>query len=77
MITAEGLRFVGVGLVIGLAFAAVLARLARFVLFEVSAVEPGLYVAAATVFGLTALLACYIPARRAARIDPLTALRAD
>ena len=64
-----------VAVVVGIAGALVLSRLMRTMLFEVTAVDPASYVATALMLLSVAALACYIPARRAMRLDPLTALR--
>jgi putative ABC transport system permease protein len=66
---------VTIGLIIGLAGALVLTRLMNTLLFEVSPTDPITFVAVALCVIVAALLACYIPARRAAKVDPLTALR--
>jgi putative ABC transport system permease protein len=71
------LKFVGVGLVIGLALALATTRLMRIVLFGVSPTDPMTFGAACVLFGGVALLACYVPARRVTRIDPLKALRTE
>ena len=63
------------GLGIGIAGALALTRLLSSTLFGVSPTEPLTYLAASAVLSVVALLASYVPARRASRVDPLTALR--
>jgi ABC-type antimicrobial peptide transport system permease subunit len=66
-----------VGIAIGAAAAAALAQLMRKMLFEVQPLDPAAFAAAALVLAAFAALASYIPARKAAQIDPLGALRRD
>jgi predicted permease len=73
----QGLAPVAAGLAAGLAGALAAARVLRALLFEVSATDPATYAAVAALLGAVAALAAYLPARRAARVDPLVALRAD
>jgi len=68
---------VGVGVAIGLGGAAALTRLMRTLLFGVSALDPATYVAVCVLLVGAALAAAYLPARRAARVDPINALRAE
>ncbi|MCC6989784.1 MAG: ABC transporter permease, partial [Acidobacteria bacterium] len=68
---------VGIGLVAGLAGGAALSRLAESLLFEVSALDPAAFVFGAAMMGLVAVAAALVPARRATRVDPSTALRSD
>jgi len=75
LILRSGMSLVALGLVIGLAGGLVLTRLLSSLLFEVSPSDPITFVAVSLCAILAALLACYIPARRATRIDPLIALR--
>jgi putative ABC transport system permease protein len=63
------------GLAIGLAGSAVLARLITGLLYGVSALDPPTFVFVSLMCSALGLLASYIPARRATRVDPLTALR--
>jgi putative ABC transport system permease protein len=77
MVVAGGLRVAGAGLVAGIAGGVAASRLMNAVLFEVSAADPAVFVAAAATLAATATLACWLPARRAARVDPATVLRAD
>jgi putative ABC transport system permease protein len=75
MVMRSGLRLVVVGLVVGLAAAAGAARLIQTLLFQVQPLDPVIYGAVAVLFGVVASLACLVPSLRAARIDPLVALR--
>lgn len=77
MILREGLILVGVGLGIGLAGSLALARSIRTFLFEVGPGDPITLSGVSLLLVGIALLACYIPARRATRIDPMLALRCD
>jgi predicted permease len=75
LILRSGMLLVALGLTIGLAGAFVLTRLMASLLFEVSPTDPLTFVAVAVCVLLASLLACYIPARRATKVDPLIALR--
>jgi putative ABC transport system permease protein len=77
MVIRRGMALVSVGMGVGLAVALALTRLLHTLLFEVSAVDPLTYLGVAAALGVVALIACYAPARRAARIDPVTALRCE
>jgi putative ABC transport system permease protein len=74
-VAGQGMALAAVGLALGLAGALTLSRLLGSLLFGVSAGDPLTYAGAIAVFGIVALLACYFPAQRAARMDPLQALR--
>jgi ABC-type antimicrobial peptide transport system permease subunit len=77
MTMQQGATLAGAGLVIGLAAALALTRLLQSLLFETSPHDPGVYaVVAAGLLGV-AVLACWLPARRAAKVDPVIALRAE
>ncbi len=75
LILGQGARIAFLGVAIGLAAAAALARLLSSLLFSVSATDPLTFAAVAVLLVAVALLACYIPARRALRVDPIIALR--
>jgi putative ABC transport system permease protein len=75
MVLREGMLLTCAGVVLGLLGALGLSRLISGLLFGVGATDPITYAAAALVLGTTALLACWLPARRAARVDPMVALR--
>ena len=77
MVVRQGGRVVLIGLAIGLVGALVLTRVMEAILFNVSPTDPATY-AGVTVFLLAiGILATYLPARRAAGVDPAEALRAD
>ena len=73
----EGLRLVLAGLMAGSAGAWALTRVMRKLLYGVEAGDPATFAAAAIALVAVGLLACYVPARRAAAIDPMVALRYD
>ena len=75
MIMRSGMLLVTIGLVIGLLGALALTRLMTTLLFEVSPTDPITFGVVALCLIVAALLACYIPARRATKVDPLVALR--
>lgn len=73
----EGLLLAGVGVGIGLALSAAAGRVFRSFLFGVTPTDTATYMAVTGLLAAVSLLACYIPARRAARVDPMRALRAE
>ena len=75
MVIKQGMSLVAVGSLVGLAGAYGLARVIASLLFGVTATDPLIYLLTPLGLLLIALLACYIPARRATRVDPLVALR--
>src|SRR4029077_344472 len=77
MILRQGLVLTLVGVALGFLGAIWLTRLLQQLLFEVAPTDPLTYVGVAVVLGLAALLACYVPARRASRVDPIIALRVE
>ncbi|HEX9727208.1 MAG TPA: ABC transporter permease [Gemmatimonadales bacterium] len=77
MIMRQGLWQLGIGLAVGLGIAALLSRGLRIVLFQVEPWDPIMFISVAVTLLAVGLLASFIPARRAARIDPVVALRYD
>jgi predicted permease len=77
LIVRQGLTLASIGVAIGLAAAFVLTRLLASLLYEVSATDPLTFVLVSSTLVFAALLACYVPARRAATMDPLIALRCE
>ncbi|HEY0321331.1 MAG TPA: ABC transporter permease [Pyrinomonadaceae bacterium] len=75
MVVGQGMSLVIVGVGLGLAAAFALTRLMQSLLFEVSASDPVTFIFVALLLASVAFIACYIPARRATRVDPMTALR--
>ena len=75
LVVTQGLAMAIVGIAVGLGAALVLARMLNTLLFGVSARDPLTFLGVAMLLLLASLIACYVPARRAARADPLVALR--
>jgi putative ABC transport system permease protein len=75
LILRSAMQSVGVGAIVGIVAALASARLLQSFLFEVAPLDPLAFAAAAVLLMLVALLAAYVPARRATRVDPLRALR--
>lgn len=73
----EGMRIVIIGLACGLLGAAIVTRIFRSMLFQVQPADPLTFLSVSALLASIALLACYLPARRATRVDPLTALRQE
>jgi predicted permease len=77
LIMRQGLWKTSVGLLLGLVGALLLSRYLKSLLFEVSPTDPLAYVAISLLLFAVAALACWLPARRAAKVDPMAALRAE
>jgi putative ABC transport system permease protein len=77
LILGQGMMPVLIGLAAGIAAALALGRLLRTQLYQISPHNPTLLLTTAAVLALVALLACFVPARRAAHVDPIQALRAE
>src|SRR5262249_53819365 len=76
-IMGEGLRLAGCGIALGVVGAFALTRLLKIVLFNLSATDPLTFVAVSAMLALVAALACWLPARRAAKVNPIVALRSE
>jgi putative ABC transport system permease protein len=77
LVLRQGLSMTVMGVAIGLIAALPLAQLLRSLLFDVSPADPTVFVAIVLLLLVTALIAAWIPARRAARLDPASTLRTD
>ena len=75
LIFGEGFRLIASGVITGVALAVVLSRVLRSFLFEVQPSDPATLIVAGVLFVGVAMLACWVPVRRAERVDPLEALR--
>jgi predicted permease len=77
VVLGRGLSLMAIGLLVGIALSMLLTRLVRGLLFGVSPVDPLTFGSVAVVLTIAALVASYVPARRATRVDPLVALREE
>jgi predicted permease len=77
LVFRQGIIQLAIGMTLGLALAAGVSRLVAGALFQVQPRDPVTFGAVVAVLSFAGLLACYVPARRAARVDPLNAMRAD
>ncbi|HET7512551.1 MAG TPA: ABC transporter permease [Chthoniobacterales bacterium] len=77
LIVGHGLRLLGLGLAIGAAGALVSSRVLRSVLFEINPLDPTIYLGVSLLLGLAALLAAWLPARRASQVDPVVLLHTE
>lgn len=77
LVLGQGMALAATGVAIGLAGALLLTRILRGLLFEVAPTDPLTYAGVAIVLALAAIVACYVPARRASRVDPMVALRCE
>ena len=75
LIVGHGVKLLTIGLVVGFVAAFFVTRLMSSLLFGVTANDPLTYIGIFVSLSFSALLACYLPARRASRVDPLVALR--
>jgi ABC-type antimicrobial peptide transport system permease subunit len=77
LVVGGGMKLALVGVAIGILGALALARFVETMLYAVTPFDPASYAATAAVLLAVAALACYVPARRAMRVDPIVALRAE
>jgi putative ABC transport system permease protein len=77
LVVGDGMRLVVAGVLLGVLGGFALTRLLASLLFGVAASDPATFLAVAGILVVVALLACYVPARRAATVDPITALRSE
>jgi putative ABC transport system permease protein len=77
MMLRQGMRLLAIGLLVGFAGAVAFSRVIRSLLFNVSTSDPAIYFVVSLLLGCAALVACWIPARRASRVDPMVTLRAE
>jgi putative ABC transport system permease protein len=77
LVMRGGLALTAVGVAVGLALSWAIARLLSGMLYEVSALDPIVFAVAPLMLAASALLASYVPARRATRLLPVTALRTE
>jgi predicted permease len=77
LVLSNGMKLSSIGIVVGLAAAFALSRLLETLLFEVKTYDPLVFIASVSLLTMVAALSIYLPARRAARLDPIAALRGE
>ena len=77
LVMRKGMTLASAGVAVGLFGAFAMTRLMSSLLYEVSAADPVTFAAVAALLSAVAMLACYVPARRAMRVDPIVALRRE
>ena len=77
LVVGQGLKLAGAGIVLGLLIALPLTKVMQTLLVGVEPTDPATFVSISAIFALVAMLACYVPARRATNVDPVTALREE
>ena len=77
MMLRRGMRLLAIGLFVGFVGAVALSRVIRSLLFNVNASDPVIYLTVSLLLCGAAVVACWIPARRASRVDPMVTLRAE
>jgi putative ABC transport system permease protein len=77
LVLGRGLMVTGLGVLAGVGCALALTRLIGMLLYDVKPTDPVTFVAVAAILTVVALVACYVPARRATRVDAVTALRSE
>jgi putative ABC transport system permease protein len=77
MVLSGGMKLSGIGIAVGLVAAFFLSRLVETLLFEVKTHDPLVFIASVCLLGIVAAISIYLPARRAARLDPIVALRSE
>ena len=77
LVLRKGVVLTAVGVALGLVGAAAGSRLLQGMLFGITPLDPKTFVAVSVMFGLVAMFASYVPARRATKVDPMVALRSE
>jgi ABC-type antimicrobial peptide transport system permease subunit len=77
LVISEGVKLAASGAMIGLVAALLATRVLRTMLYDLAPTDPATYATVVVILGATAIAAAWLPARRAARLDPVEALRAD
>ena len=77
MVISEGMVLAAIGIVVGVGGALALGRFMQSMLFEIKPTDPATFVGVALALTLVALAACFIPARRATRVDPVSTMRCE
>ena len=77
MILGRGVRVIALATIVGVAGSLAAAPLIRRQLYGITAQDPVTFIGVPAILAIVAMIACYVPARRAARVDPVVALRSD